>query len=38
MREPPRILVVDDNPANLEILETRLTRQGYEVVHGQGRR
>ena len=32
MREPPRILVVDDNPANLEILETRLTRQGYEVV------
>ena len=25
-------LVVDDNPANLEILETRLTRQGYEVV------
>ena len=32
MREPPRILVVDDNPANLEILETRLARQGYEVV------
>ena len=32
MREPPRILIVDDNPANLEILETRLTRQGYEVV------
>jgi CheY-like chemotaxis protein len=24
MREPPRILVVDDNPANLEILEARL--------------
>jgi len=32
MREPPRILVVDDNPANLEILETRLARQGYEVI------
>src|SRR5918997_896536 len=32
MREPPRVLVVDDNPANLEILETRLARQGYEVV------
>lgn len=31
MREPPRILVVDDNPANLEILEARLARQGYEV-------
>jgi adenylate cyclase len=32
MRQPPRILVVDDNPANLEILETRLARQGYEVI------
>ncbi len=32
MRQPPRILVVDDNPANLEILEARLARQGYEVV------
>jgi adenylate cyclase len=32
MRQPPRILVVDDNPANLEILETRLGRQGYEVI------
>jgi adenylate cyclase len=32
MREPPLVLVVDDNPANLEILETRLTRQGYQVV------
>jgi class 3 adenylate cyclase len=32
MREPPRILVVDDNPANLEILETRLARQDYEVI------
>jgi adenylate cyclase len=32
MRQPPRILVVDDNPANLEILEARLARQGYEVI------
>jgi class 3 adenylate cyclase len=32
MREPPRLLVVDDNPANLEIMEARLARQGYEVV------
>jgi class 3 adenylate cyclase len=32
MREPPRLLVVDDNPANLEVLETRLARQGYEIV------
>jgi adenylate cyclase len=32
MRQPPRLLVVDDNPANLEILEARLARQGYEVV------
>jgi adenylate cyclase len=32
MRQPARILVVDDNPANLEVLETRLARQGYEVV------
>jgi adenylate cyclase len=32
MREPARILVVDDNPANLEILEARLARQGYQIV------
>ena len=32
MREPARILVVDDNPANLEIMEARLARQGYEVI------
>lgn len=32
MREPPRLLVVDDNPANLEIMEARLARQGYEVI------
>jgi adenylate cyclase len=32
MRQPPCILVVDDNPANLEIIETRLARQGYEII------
>lgn len=32
MRTPPRILIVDDNPTNLEILRVRLTAQGYEIV------
>jgi len=32
MREPPRLLIVDDNPANLEIMEVRLARQGYEII------
>jgi adenylate cyclase len=32
LRTPPRILAVDDNPTNLEILRVRLTAQGYEVV------
>ena len=32
MRTPPRILVVDDNPTNLEVLQVRLSAQGYEVV------
>ncbi|KAB2850103.1 MAG: response regulator [Hyphomicrobiaceae bacterium] len=32
MREPPLILVVDDNEANVDILETRLTTQGYAVI------
>ena len=32
MRTPPRILVVDDNPTNLEVLRIRLSAQGYEVV------
>lgn len=31
MRTPPRILAVDDAPANLEILRVRLESQGYEV-------
>jgi adenylate cyclase len=32
MRDPPRILIVDDNDANLEIARMRLESQGYEVV------
>ena len=32
MREPPLILVVDDNEANVDILETRLTATGYGVI------
>src|ERR1700730_11044209 len=32
MREPPLILVVDDVPDNVEILQMRLESQGYEVV------
>jgi class 3 adenylate cyclase/CheY-like chemotaxis protein len=32
LRNPPRILVVDDNPTNVEILRVRLTAQGYDVV------
>ena len=32
MHTPPRILVVDDNPNNVEILRMRLEAHGYEVV------
>ena len=32
MRDPPRILIADDSPASLDVLEARLLRQGYEVV------
>lgn len=32
MRDPARILVVDDVPDNLDILQMRLESQGYEVV------
>lgn len=32
MRNPPRILAVDDVSTNLEILQVRLEAQGYEVV------
>jgi class 3 adenylate cyclase/CheY-like chemotaxis protein len=32
VRTPPRILVVDDNPDNLDILQTRLSGHGYDVL------
>jgi adenylate cyclase len=32
VREPPRILAVDDTPENLEILRVRLEANGYEVL------
>jgi len=32
VRQPPLILVVDDNDANVDILETRLMSQGYDVI------
>src|SRR5712692_3046217 len=32
VREPPRILIVDDTPANLHILQLRLAANGYEII------
>lgn len=32
MRDPALVLVADDNPANVEILEARLRSQGYDVI------
>ena len=32
MRLPPRILVVDDNPMNVDIIQACLSAQGYEIV------
>ena len=40
MRTPPRILIVDDNPTNVKVLQTRLAAEGYEVLtahDGQGK-
>ncbi len=32
MRTPPRILIADDNPMNLDILQARLAVHGYELL------
>ncbi|MBT8369661.1 MAG: SpoIIE family protein phosphatase [Deltaproteobacteria bacterium] len=32
MREPPLILIVDDNPANVEILQMRLLANNYNII------
>ncbi len=32
MRTPPRILIADDNPDNLDIFQTRLALHGYEIL------
>jgi adenylate cyclase len=32
VRTPPRILIVDDTPANVHILQTRLAAHGYDIV------
>jgi len=32
VRTPPLILIVDDNPASLDILQARLTAHNYEVI------
>jgi adenylate cyclase len=32
VRTPPRILIVDDNPENLDIFQARLARYGYEIL------
>jgi adenylate cyclase len=32
LRTPPRILIADDNPNNIEVLRVRLSAQGYDIV------
>ncbi len=32
MRTPARILIVDDNPANVDIFAARLANEGYEII------
>ena len=32
MRTPPLILIVDDNPANVEILQMRLLANNYNII------
>jgi adenylate cyclase len=32
LRTPPLVLIVDDNPTNLEVLRVRLNAQGYQII------
>jgi class 3 adenylate cyclase len=32
VRTPPRVLIADDNPLNVDILQTRLAAHGYEIL------
>ncbi len=32
MRTPPLILIVDDSPANIDVFETRLAANGYDII------
>ena len=32
MRTPPLILIVDDNPTNVDILHTRLASHNYDIL------
>ena len=32
MRSPPLILIIEDNPASLEIMQTRLAAHGYHII------
>jgi two-component system cell cycle response regulator len=32
VRTPARVLIADDNPANVDILQTRLAVHGYEIL------
>jgi class 3 adenylate cyclase/AmiR/NasT family two-component response regulator len=39
VRTPPRVLIADDNPLNVDILQTRLAAHGYEILTaGDGER
>ena len=35
MKDKPVILVVDDQPQNIELLEAHLVRQGYEIIQAE---
>ena len=32
MKTPPWILIVDDDPSNLDIVQTRLAHSGYKIL------